>query len=234
MTNEDEKVAVENETPEATQETEAPVETPAEEPVMAGEAAHKDAKDMKKEAMHDKKKDMKKEAMHGKDKKKMDEYKIQKSADNSDKADSKSSPVNSKVKSMGGGTHNIAKGGAEEKGRPAPTASKMSGDFENSPAKDKSSSFKKNEFRSPNGDYTIYVSEISDNNDFLGIIIKDMQSSDITITYTAKVARIIDVEDQIILEMENGKIYSENLNLSEVFQVFKHFEHSVWYILFNH
>ena len=32
MTNEDEKVAVENETPEATQETEAPVETPAEEP----------------------------------------------------------------------------------------------------------------------------------------------------------------------------------------------------------
>ena len=78
-----------------------------------------------------------------------------------------------------------------------------------------SSSFKKNEFRSPNGDYTIYVSEISDNNDFLGIIIKDMQSSDIIITYTAKVARIIDVEDQIILEMENGKIYSENLNLSD-------------------
>ena len=30
MTNEDEKVAVENETPEATQETEAPEETPAE------------------------------------------------------------------------------------------------------------------------------------------------------------------------------------------------------------
>ena len=78
-----------------------------------------------------------------------------------------------------------------------------------------SSSFKKNEFRSPNGDYTIYVSEISDNNDFLGIIIKDMQSSDIIITYTSKVARIIDVNDQIILEMENGKIYSENLNLSD-------------------
>jgi hypothetical protein len=85
--------------------------------------------------------------MDKKDEKKetVKEYKIQKSADNSDKADSKSSPVNSKVKSMGGGTHNIAKGGADEKGRPAPTAQKMSGDFENSPAKDKSSSFKKNE-----------------------------------------------------------------------------------------
>ncbi|MEC8287361.1 MAG: LptF/LptG family permease, partial [Pseudomonadota bacterium] len=78
-----------------------------------------------------------------------------------------------------------------------------------------SSSFKKNEFSSPDGDYTIYVSDISDNNDFLGIIIKDMKSSDVIITYTAKVARIIDVEDQIILEMENGKIYSENLNLSD-------------------
>ena len=42
-----------------------------------------------------------------------------------------------------------------------------------------------------------------------------MKSSDVIITYTAKVARIIDVEDQIILEMENGKIYSENLNLSD-------------------
>ncbi len=78
-----------------------------------------------------------------------------------------------------------------------------------------SSSFKKNEFSSPDGDYTIYVSDISNNNDFLGIIIKDMKSSDVIITYTAKVARIIDVEDQIILEMENGKIYSENLNLSD-------------------
>ena len=89
------------------------------------------------------KKDMKKEAMHkDKDKKKMDEYKIQKSADNSDHADSKGSPVNSKVKSAGGSTHNIAKGGADEKGRPAPTAQKMS-DFENSPGKDKGTSYKK-------------------------------------------------------------------------------------------
>ena len=77
-----------------------------------------------------------------KDKKKMDEYKIQKSADNADHADSKGSPVNSKVKSAGGSTHNIAKGGADEKGRPAPTAQKMS-DFENSPGKDKGTSMKK-------------------------------------------------------------------------------------------
>ena len=93
-----------------------PLETPAEMPVESKEATKETVK----------------------------EYKIQKSADNADHADSKSSPVNSKVKSMGGGTHNIAKGGAEDKGRPAPTAQKMS-DFENSPAKDKSTSFKKNE-----------------------------------------------------------------------------------------
>ena len=72
----------------------------------------------------------------------MDEYKIQKSADNADHADSKGSPVNSKVKSAGGSTHNIAKGGADEKGRPAPTAQKMS-DFENTPGKDKGTSMKK-------------------------------------------------------------------------------------------
>ena len=92
--------------------------------------------------MHDKK-GMKKEAMHGKDKKKMDEYKIQKSADTADHSDKGAkSPVNAKVKSMGGGVHNIAKSGAEEKGRPAPTAQKMS-DFENSPGKDKGTSMKK-------------------------------------------------------------------------------------------
>ena len=78
-----------------------------------------------------------------------------------------------------------------------------------------SSSFKKNEFSSPDSDYTVYVSDISDNNEFRGIIIKDMKSNDLIITYTAKNARIIDVDDQIILEMENGKIYSENLNLSD-------------------
>ncbi len=77
-----------------------------------------------------------------------------------------------------------------------------------------SSSFKKNEFRSPDTDYTIYVSDISDKSDFLGIIIKDMKSKNSVVTYTAKVARIIDLNDQIILQMEDGKIYNENLNLS--------------------
>ena len=116
------------------------VEMPAETPEMPVESKMSDKKDMKKEAMH-KDKGMKKEAMH-KDKKKMDEYKIQKSADNADHADSKGSPVNSKVKSAGGSTHNIAKGGADEKGRPAPTAQKMS-DFGNTPGKDKGTSMKK-------------------------------------------------------------------------------------------
>ena len=37
------------------------------------------------------------------------------------------------------------KGRAEEKGRPAPTAAKMAGDFENTGGKAKSTSFKKNE-----------------------------------------------------------------------------------------
>ena len=74
----------------------------------------------------------------------MDEYKIQKSANNADASDkSAKSPVNSNVKSMGGKTDNIAKGGADEKGRPAPTAKDMkSGGFENSPGKDKASAMK--------------------------------------------------------------------------------------------
>jgi len=81
--------------------------------------------------------------MEGKmDKKKMDEYKIQKSADNADHSDSKKSPVADAGTKMGQGGANIAKGGAEEKGRPAPTAQKMS-DFENTPGKDKSTSMKK-------------------------------------------------------------------------------------------
>ena len=49
------------------------------------------------------------------------------------------------VKSAGGTTANIAKGSAEEKGRPAPTAAKMAGDFENTGGKAKSTSFKKQE-----------------------------------------------------------------------------------------
>jgi len=82
-----------------------------------------------------KKADMKKE--------KMDEYKIQKSANNTDGSDkSAKSPVADAGTKMGHGGKNIAQGGAEEKGRPAPTAQKM-GEFENSPGKDKSSSMKK-------------------------------------------------------------------------------------------
>jgi hypothetical protein len=96
-----------------------------------------DKKDMKKEAMHDKKKDgMKKEAVK--------EYKIQKSAPNTDGSDTKASPMTGKggadIKTERGS--NIAKGGADEKGRPAPTAEKM-GEFENTGGKDKSTSFKK-------------------------------------------------------------------------------------------
>ena len=49
MTNEDEKVAVENETPEATQETEAPVETPAEEPKAEEPPAEAPAEEPKAE-----------------------------------------------------------------------------------------------------------------------------------------------------------------------------------------
>ena len=71
----------------------------------------------------------------------MKEYKIQKSADNADHSDAKGSPVGSKRMNIGGTTQNIAKGGADEKGRPAPNAEKMS-DFENSPGKDKGTSYK--------------------------------------------------------------------------------------------
>ena len=77
-----------------------------------------------------------------KKKEKMDEYKIQKSADNADHADNKKSPVADAGTKMGHGAKNIAQGGADEKGRPAPTAEKM-GEFENTGGKDKSTSYKK-------------------------------------------------------------------------------------------
>jgi hypothetical protein len=78
-----------------------------------------------------------------KKKEKMDEYKIQKSADNADHSDAKGSPVASDNKPVNSANaKEIAKGGAEEKGRPAPTAQKMA-DFENTPGKDKSTSYKK-------------------------------------------------------------------------------------------
>ena len=71
------------------------------------------------------------------------EYKIQKSADNADHSEkSAKSPVADKKAPAAADAKNIAQGGADEKGRPAPTAQKMS-DFENTPGKDKSTSMKK-------------------------------------------------------------------------------------------
>jgi hypothetical protein len=80
-----------------------------------------------------------------KDKEDMKEYKNPVKADTADHADNKKSPVNASVKSAGGTTANIAKGGADETGRAAPTAAKMAGDFENTGGKAKSTSFKKQE-----------------------------------------------------------------------------------------
>ena len=114
---------------------------------LSTEAMHKDKKDMKKEAMHGKK-DMKKEGMKmkkdGMKKEAVKEYKIQKSADNADHSDAKKSPMTGDGGADMNTTRgsNIAKGGADEKGRPAPTAEKMA-DFENTGGKDKSTSFKK-------------------------------------------------------------------------------------------
>jgi len=74
------------------------------------------------------------------------EYKNPVKADTADHSDkSAKSPVNASVKSAGGTTANIAKGGADDNGRPAPTAAKMHGDFENTGGKAKSTSFKKQE-----------------------------------------------------------------------------------------
>ena len=71
------------------------------------------------------------------------EYKIQKSADNSDKADNKSSPVKATT-SKHGGTPVKTGSGAEDKGRAAPTTKDVkSGGFENTGGKDKSTSMKK-------------------------------------------------------------------------------------------
>ena len=101
---------------------------------------HKE-KSEEKEDKKDEKEEVKEMDHMDKDKKKMDEYKIQKSADNADHADSKSSPVKTGGAKMGG-TPIKTGGGAEDKGRPAPTAQKMS-DFENTPGKDKGTSMKK-------------------------------------------------------------------------------------------
>ena len=62
------------------------------------------------------------------------EYAIKKSADNADKADNKSSPVKTGGAKQGG-TPVKTGSGAEDKGRPAPTAQKVSGDFANTGGK---------------------------------------------------------------------------------------------------
>ena len=53
------------------------------------------------------------------------EYKNMAKADNADHADNKASPVKDAGNTLPKGGDNIAKGGAEEKGRPAPTAKSM-------------------------------------------------------------------------------------------------------------
>ena len=71
------------------------------------------------------------------------EYKIKKSADNAEHADNKKSPTAAKGGAKPGGTPVKTGSGAEDKGRPAPTAEKVAGEFANSPGKDKSTSYKK-------------------------------------------------------------------------------------------
>jgi len=74
------------------------------------------------------------------------EYKNPVKADTADHSDKGAkSPVKDAGTKMPKGGDNIAKGSAEEKGRPAPTAQKMAGDFENTGGKAKSTSFKKQE-----------------------------------------------------------------------------------------
>ena len=82
------------------------------------------------------------------------EYKIQKSADNSDKADSKASPVKATT-SKHGGTPVKTGSGAEDKGRPAPTTQDVkSGGFENTGGKDKSTSMKKSAPKADTADHS--------------------------------------------------------------------------------
>ena len=98
-----------------------------------------DAPELTPEVEMEGKKDMDK-------KEKMKEYKNPVKADTADHSDkSAKSPVKDAGSKLPKGGDNIAKGGAEEKGRPAPTAQKMAGDFENTPGKAKSTSYKKQE-----------------------------------------------------------------------------------------
>ena len=84
--------------------------------------------------------------MHKDKKEKMKEYKNPVNAGKADHSDkSAKSPVKDACSKMPKGGDNIAKGGADETGRPAPTAQKMAVDFENTGGKAKSTSFKKQE-----------------------------------------------------------------------------------------
>jgi len=90
---------------------------------VAAEAKKADKKDMKKETVK--------------------EYAIKKKADTADHSDkSAKSPIANK-NDMGGTTANIAKGEEDNKKVTAPKAKDMGVAFENEPAKDKSSAFKK-------------------------------------------------------------------------------------------
>jgi len=83
------------------------------------------------------------EAKHDdKKKEKMDEYKIQKSADTADHSDKGAkSPVSDAGTKMGQGAKNIAQAKDGETGRTAPSAEKM-GEFANTPGKDKAPAMK--------------------------------------------------------------------------------------------
>ena len=79
-----------------------------------------------------------------------------------------------------------------------------------------SSSFKESEFISPDDNFTIFVNEKEKNGVLHGIIINDKSKKDSTVTYTAKRAYISKIEGNLILEMEDGKIFNSNqLEISE-------------------
>jgi hypothetical protein len=106
-------------------------------PVQDAQVEVAAAQPVAQEAMkHDMKKDdMKKETVK--------EYKIQKSADNKDGSDkSAKSPVVDAGTKMGHGAKNIAQADVAKEKAKVPTAEKM-GDFENTPGKDKATSYKK-------------------------------------------------------------------------------------------
>ena len=97
-----------------------------------------DKMDMDKEESLEPTPEFEMEAKHmGKKKEDMKEYKNPVKADHADGSDkSAKSPVKDAGTKMPKGGDNIAKGSAEEKGRPAPTAQKMAGGYANEGGKD--------------------------------------------------------------------------------------------------